>query len=678
MANTSRTLELVLRAKDFFTRTFATAGRQFIAIVRGTFGLGFNVLRSGMALVKNAVFGLGAAFAGVFAVSRMSAFAASTLEEADALHKLSMAMGTTTERMSELKAAFEFSGIGADFEKTLRGLTKAMSQIFTRGVDTRQGNALKQLGIDLGEIRSSDPLSLLQGIAKGLEQYGSESEKAAVMTGIFGDAFDSKLLVLLGQGEAAFLANIDAAKLYGATLRGDLAAAAEAAGDQVGFLKLQFGTAFRDAVLGVAKALTPVLVSLNKLVSSMRPELVAGIEAVIRMLIRFGFAVTNIVLVVLEHAIFLIQLLLKWINELLGGLESMGIRIPAALRSLFTPLSAEAAEVHEQMVTVAEDILNLEKALRAARAGGSAGREDLGGGVAEAIQRDLDAAKGKLGQLHEALADLSKEGAAGALSMVLDTARIGQLREILDLWREQALAQFDIAASTDTATTAIEKQAQAQEKNTEAADGFFARMKAGFIATAKTYADFLATVQSSTTQLLESGGMHLEDMFHSWVTGAAKFRDAFRDMTLSVLSDIARWIIKLQLLAIWQAITRSFAAGGGATAAADAGGGVAGGVDTGPGFGYSAPGAGGGGLRQLSGGGSRLGGGPLGGGQRGLSSGARGGGSAAVTLNMNIYATDGESVRQMLVKERKTILAVLQDGIATSRETRLAIRGATQ
>lgn len=676
MAQTnSRTLEIILRARDFFTRTFQSAGRAFVSIVRGTFGLGFNALRSGLALVKNAVFGLGAAFAGVFALSRISAFASATLEEADALHKLATALGTTTERMSELKAAFDFTGVSADFEKTLRGLTKAMSQIFTRGAETRQGNALRQLGIDLGTLRDSDPLSLLQGIARGLEQYSSEAEKAAIMSGVFGDDFDAKLLVLLGQGEKAFMANIEAAKLYGATLRGDLAAAAEVAGDQLTFLKLQLGTAFRDAVLRVARALTPAITELNRLVSSMRPELVASIEAVIRMLIRFAFAITNALLFALEKGIDLIQTIMGALDRFLGFLQGMGVRIPDEIRKWFTPLSSEAAKVREEMGSVAQEVVKLEAELRKARAGGDVGREHLGGGAAAAIQQDLDAAMAKLRQLKQQFADLTSQGdAAGSVSLALDTARIAELREILRIWQEQALAQFDIAAATDEATDAAKRQTKAQEDNAAAADGFFARVRKGFVDASTTYADFLAAVQSGTTQLIEGSLSHIEDMFVSWVTGAQSFKEAFKDMARSVLADIARWIVRLQLLALWQAITNSFASGSGRFDAS----GAPSGISPPPGA-VVQGGAGGGGRRfvQLSHGLPRLsrsGGG--GGGPQGFGAGA-GGGNGQVQINFNISATDGESVRRMLVQERQTIMAVVRNGIATSRETRLAVRGAS-
>ncbi len=700
MAETSRTLEIILRAKDYFTRTFQTAGRAFISIVRGTFGLGFNALRSGLALVKSAVVGFAGIFASAFAASRASAFVAQTIEEADTLQKLATALGTTTERMSELQAAFNFSGVGADFEQTIKGLSKALSQVFTSGPDSRQGSALKQLGIDLNELRSSDPLDLLQGIAKGLEQYGSESERAAVLTGVFGDAFDTKLLVLLGRGEAEFAKNIAAAKLYGATLRGDLAGAAEAAGDQIGFLKLQIGTAFRDAVLQVAKALVPALTKMNEMLVLIRPALIEGLEALVRTLVRFTFWLAQNFVLALEVGIKVVDRLREALHNLLVGLNGIASFVTFGNWELFSedfirwiaPLNSEAAILRDLMEENARKLLDVQKRIEDLKRVGPV-ELGLGDNFEEALRYLND----RVFALKNLLADLAHsfsesvgdpKAGVGEASRALDIARLGVLREQITAMGELVALELDREGATEQTAEAMAKLKQQIPGKAEAAaaDGFFSRVYKGFVDAAKTYADLLNEVQRTTTQLIQGSFSQIEDAFVSWITGAESFKEAFNKMSLSVLSDIARWIVHLQLLALWQSITSSFAGGGGSPSAqtpgtspppssilpssAGSGRGGSGLINLNRGFSrggggvpqFAGAGAGGGSVPQRSGSGD--GGGPA-------------GAPGTVNVTFNISAIDGPSVQKVLVEHRTTIIGMVRDSIATSRETRLAVRGAS-
>ena len=688
MAETTRTLEIVLKARDLFTRHFQAAGHTFMSVVRG-FGAGFRALGAGFSFVKNAVVGFAGIFASAFAASRMAAFVGSTIEQADSLHKLAVALGSTTERLSALKAAFDFSGIGADFESTIKGLSKALSQIFTRGPDTRQGNALRQLGIDLNTIKDSDPLSLLEGIAKGLEQYGSEAEKAAVLSAIFGNAFDTKLLVLLGRGEAEFNKNIDAAKLYGAVLRGDLAEAAEAAGDQLGFIRLQFSTAFRDAVLSVAKAMTPLLMKLNEFMQAIRPQLVEGLEVVVRLLLILAVRVGQFLLLFLTQAAdgfrswkiavadFLRVIPLvgeQMAKSVLGGLHET-VRLERALLNarIAAQNAAAGIEMIRQTGRGTEWLPGLEQALKNSRA------------LAEDLAAKLDLASGR-----ESVSEADRLRVQ-VLQQELDKLiAIINARETLSTGGSGRMMGFD----PDFA------KSLPGEKETEQVRTFWQTFGDGATEAGRRFVDFTTDVKARIDDLVTNSLNQLSDAMTDWITGAKSAKEAFKDMARSIIRDIVSWITKLIVLWIWQVLTRTsgggrFTGAGGAPTGTpapptiqNAEGGVTSGLKQ---------------IRQLAHGGVlrqmshslpmrkfQRGGiataptiaifgeagaeafVPLQGGRIPVN--IRGGGNQT-TMTFNINAVDGRSVRQLLIEERATIQAIHENALARSRSLRGAVKG---
>lgn len=705
MAETSRTLEIIVKAKDLFTRQFGTVGRAFISSIRSTWNAGFKLLAGGFNVVKRAMFNMGTAFLGLFAASRVAAFTNATIEEADHLHKLAVALGSTTERLSELKAAFEFSGIGADFEKTIKGLSRALSQIFTKGPDARQGDALRSLGISLNELRDADPLDMLQGIAKGLERYSSEAEKAAVLSAIFGQSFDTKLLVLLGRGEAEFLKNTDAAKRFGATLRGDLAAAAEAAGDQIGYIKLQFGSAFRDAVLGVAKALVPVLERFNEMMTLARPGLVSALQAVLFVGIRLGFWLTDTFLAAVQWGTVVLDSFKRVLYEVAVAMNFITEALTLTFVTMFSektlsflrPLSDDAANTRDRMAEVAVKLQQVREKIEQVKAVGSI-EMGLGEDQAAALAA-LDQQVVQWTNMLENLADSFAASTGDEFSRAAEIARatsfaqIQAMRDRIEQLRQMSSEAEVAARSTAKVTAEVGRLAGTIEKSQETVDGFWTRFVKGAQDSAVSYTKFLDTVQSSTTAVIESLGGRIEDMFVDWLTGVESFKDAFKSLTKSIIADLIRWIVKLTLLWIWQQLTGTGAAAdapiAGTSAAPDFLSGSASFADGGVTSGmkvlrqqahHSMP------IRRFADGGvatkptigvfGEAGAEafvPLKGGRIPVT--MRGNSSSTTNITFNVNATDAKGVRQMLIDERATILAVMNNGLQSQRQIRTTVTG---
>ena len=181
---TTRVIEVVIAAKDQFSRTMNTALSKV--------SKGFNAIKKVALLTAGAIAGVGAA---------LLALTVTTANAGDEMQKMALRTGLTAQALSEFKFAAEISGTTIEtFEKGMKTLSKRIS-------DARFGlqsyvRIFEELNIEFqdsaGNLREVDDVFL--DIVDSINRLSSDTEKAALAQELLGKA-GTQLLPLIKAGK---------------------------------------------------------------------------------------------------------------------------------------------------------------------------------------------------------------------------------------------------------------------------------------------------------------------------------------------------------------------------------------------------------------------------------------------------------------------------------------------
>lgn len=192
-------------------------------------------------------------FAAAFTVDKIVEFVAGAIESAAALEKLSQESGVAVEELSALQAVFAQSGVGQDeMASSLKKLNQAISEA-AGNPTSKAAFAFQALGISItnsnGSLKTAS--QLLPNIADAYQRLADGPNKVAINTDLLGKSAQA-LIPTLNQGSAALNDLEQAAQDSGATLSGELAAAAEDLEKKMIALKQSFTGTISTEVLEAA------------------------------------------------------------------------------------------------------------------------------------------------------------------------------------------------------------------------------------------------------------------------------------------------------------------------------------------------------------------------------------------------------------------------------------------
>ena len=177
----------------------------------------------------NLLFSKTSAIVGALAGGTFVALARSQAQAIDSTAKLADRIGTTTEALVGLQHAGDLAGGGAEsINDALSKLSKGLGAAADDSGAAKAG--LEKLGLTLEDLLGKDPAEQFRVIADGVSRLGTQEEKAAAATDLFGRA-GADLVNVLELGRAGLDAMQQDAEKLGITFSRVDAAKVEAAND---------------------------------------------------------------------------------------------------------------------------------------------------------------------------------------------------------------------------------------------------------------------------------------------------------------------------------------------------------------------------------------------------------------------------------------------------------------
>jgi hypothetical protein len=177
-----------------------------------------------------------------------------SLDAADSIGDIAAKAGVSTGFLQEMRYATEQSGAAStDLDDAVTRLNRRLGLFATSGGGPA-AKAIEQLGLNIydtgGQVRSTEAI-FGEAIQK-LQAYGSEAERAAILSQLFGDDAGPRLLQLANQGAGGIDTLRQSARDLGLVISADLIEKSGAANDQLGTLAAVLKTKVTAAVVELA------------------------------------------------------------------------------------------------------------------------------------------------------------------------------------------------------------------------------------------------------------------------------------------------------------------------------------------------------------------------------------------------------------------------------------------
>jgi lambda family phage tail tape measure protein len=174
-----------------------------------------------------------------------------------ALADLAQSIGINVERLQELRYAAEQSGASADMlDDAIRTLNQRLGDVASEGGGAAAG-AFERLQIAAlntdGTIRNAG--DVFDEFVRKLESVGSEAEKAALASDLFGKQAGPRLVQLLSEGEAGIASLSKEAPAFGVVLGEDLVRQTQALEDEWNRFTQQVDVAYKTVILRTVNGL---------------------------------------------------------------------------------------------------------------------------------------------------------------------------------------------------------------------------------------------------------------------------------------------------------------------------------------------------------------------------------------------------------------------------------------
>jgi hypothetical protein len=228
--------------------------------------------------------GLAAAAVGAAALAKQA------LATADATGKMAERFGGTTEEISALNLAFRTNESDQDGVQRALQKTATLIEDFRNG-STAAAQTLKQLGVDGNALGKLSGPRQIEALSAAIAKLPPGSQRAALSLQVFGKEGAQLTQALNAVGKDGIDPFIERARQLGVLIDGDLAAAAAAARDNLGLIKIQAEGVATQFVAGLAPAVADAMGTFSEAVTG------DGVNGIRKFGEVVGFVVRSVVAV---------------------------------------------------------------------------------------------------------------------------------------------------------------------------------------------------------------------------------------------------------------------------------------------------------------------------------------------------------------------------------------------
>lgn len=486
----------------------------------------------------------------------------SSLDSIDKISKLSRTLGISVRDLRKLEYAADLSGLSVDtVSRAVRNLNRVMVD-FQGGTGDAK-DAFDALGITSDDLNAvmGDQFKVLELLADRFERVENSAVRSSIAQDLFGGRA-SEMLLVLEEGADGLAQISDEAERFGLLLSATAAKGVEDANDS--FTRLfALLKGFRDQVTA---ALAPAL---ENVVNAMRK----GIEEILdqqggvqRFARDVAISIVNAVETLANSLVGILRLVVGAVNAVIRAINFLNERL--GYTTGFTKFNRQLEDnrVHAEKLFALYRDTPFEDTVKEFK--------DL----ANAQEFNVDKAIALKDALRDQQQQLKNQGIKS-----FGTAPLGMLARRLEVvidsyntlgneFSQISTSALDASFSFDAARAAIDDMYNESLKATEGMDGLGASINnasddgyvfgTGLKELAKNARNFSKNMEDVVIRGIES----FEDALLGAVTGTMKLKDAFKQMAASIISDIIRMTIRMQISApIAQYLAGAFPFGGTST-----------------------------------------------------------------------------------------------------------------
>ena len=486
----------------------------------------------------------------------------SSLDSIDKISKLSRTLGISVRDLRKLEYAADLSGLSVDtVSRAVRNLNRVMVD-FQGGTGDAK-DAFDALGITSDDLNAvmGDQFKVLELLADRFERVENSAVRSSIAQDLFGGRA-SEMLLVLEEGADGLAQISDEAERFGLLLSARAAKGVEDANDS--FTRLfALLKGFRDQVTA---ALAPAL---ENVVNAMRK----GIEEILdqqggvqRFARDVAISIVNAVETLANSLVAILRVVVVAINAVIKAINFINERLGNA-----TGFERFNRQLEDNKIVVSELLdmyggTQIEKFLRDFER------------LSNAEEFSLEKTIALRDALEEQIKVLRSQGAAEfalqPLKLLADRLDIvaNSFQTLDGHFGTISTSALDASFSFDAARAAIDDMYNESLKATEGMDGLGASINnasddgyvfgTGLKELAKNARNFSKNMEDVVIRGIES----FEDALLGAVTGTMKLKDAFKQMAASIISDIIRMTIRMQISApIAQFLAGAFPFGGTST-----------------------------------------------------------------------------------------------------------------
>ena len=505
----------------------------------------FKAVASRLNSLRKTVFSFRTALVSLAGAGGFGFLIKSSLDSIDKISKLSRTLGISVRDLRKLEYAADLSGLSVDtVARAVRNLNRVMVD-FQGGTGDAK-DAFDQLGITSDDLNAvmGDQFKVLELLADRFQNVENSAVRSSIAQDLFGGRA-SEMLLVLEEGAEGLAQISDEAERFGLLLSAKAAKGVEDANDS--FTRLfTLLKGFRDQVTAaLAPALENVVNAMRKGIEEILDQQ-GGVQKFAR---DVAISIVNAVETLANSLVSILRLVVGAINAVIRAINFLNERL--GYTTGFTKFNQQLEDnrvVAEKLFALYRDT-PFEDTVKEFK--------DL----ASAQEFNVDKAIALRDALRDQQQQLKNQGIKS-----FGTAPLGMLANRLDVvidgyntlgneFSQISTSALDASFSFDAARASIDAMYKESLNATEGMDGLGASINnanddgyvfgTGLKELAKNARNFSKNMEDVVIRGIQS----FEDALLGAVTGTMKLKDAFKQMAASIISDIIRMTIRMQISA---------------------------------------------------------------------------------------------------------------------------------